>query len=331
MYLPYRLHSFADYLANIQQHVETIFIFNEKQTARGWYPPTSELKIHPARLSATHNSHFQELRDVLMAASVTFLLACFRPPKEMVKVGVDLYLPLFRELYELNRGIIPIFTTNYDLSIEDIFAEAKKDSDLITAAEESSLPSFTITAHIPKGSPKNVSMKYPVRNVSHQPYLQLRRQQVALFHLHGCVNWFVDTKSGNVIQIDPRDDLEYILPLSWFNSGLIPANIVPAAVKDAYTISPPFDIGYDYFSQVITQSKILIIVGYSGRDDTLKEILLWGVNVNKECRFIVVGRGNNVSPHLLDVLPQNRVHYFGGGISDNVDAIAELCRSIVRD
>jgi hypothetical protein len=323
--------AFIEYLRNLGKYAETIFVFKEETTSRGWYPPTSRISIHPTRYENAKTLHFRTIRDIIMGTTITILLSCFRPSEDSLKTGVELYIPFLNSLFGLNNGIMPIFTTNYDFLIEDIYSASDKIDNLITGAENGSSSEFTIKLQFdPTKKSKYIQTKYPVKSVSHRPFLKSNNKKIALFHLHGCANWFVDTESENIIQLDPREDLEYILPRCWFSNSLIPANIFPATVKDAYTLSPPFDIGYDYFSQVIIQAKILVIIGYSGRDETLKEILLWGAKKNEDIKFIIVGRGDQMSPHLSDVLPDNRIHYLSGGICKENDNVIKLCKSILK-
>ncbi len=328
--------AFADYLRCLWKHHETVseslFVFQEKLTSRGWYPATSSTKIHPTRHETSNNPHFQIIRDIIMGTTIETLLSCFRPTEDGLKSGIDLYLPFLNTLFKINNGILPIFTTNYDLLIEDIYSATNKTNDLVTGAENVNSSGFSFKVQYkPNMKLETFQPQYPVKLVSHRPYLKTSNKEIALFRFHGCTNWFVDTKSENIIQFDPKEDIEYILPACWFSNGsLVSANIFPATVKDAYTLSPPFDIGYDYFSQVVINAKVLIIIGYSGRDETLKEILLWGAKKNEHIEFIIVGKGNKISAHLKDVLPKNRVHYLSDGICKQNDNVIKLCKSILE-
>jgi hypothetical protein len=130
------------------------------------------------------------------------------------------------------------------------------------------------------------------------------------------------------VEFDTKN-LENILRQLWLPSTpWIPAAIFPATVKEAYTLSPPFETGYDYLAQSLLHAKIVIIVGYSGRDITIKEIIQWAKKENLKLKFIVIGgNSNNLPVHLGDVLPIERTMYLSGGLSSNIEKVLELCES----
>lgn len=325
--------TFATYLGNLRAHVESIFVFNERFTSRGWYPTTSQLQVHPDHLANTTSTHFNLVRDMIFETIPTILFRCSRPSVEGLQSGLALYKPLLDSLTILNRGVLPMFTTNYDLAVEEIFRATGEEQRLVTGAECVDRTAFAFKIRLPSGNTMpTTTTTYPVSVVTHRPFLRCTSQSIALFHLHGCSTWFVDVNAERTLQCDSREqDLELFLRMPWLTTnGLLPGAIFPATVKDAYTLSPPFDMGYDYLSQVVLHTRVILIIGFSGRDETIKEVLFWGARQNTKLQFIIVGHGDAPPPHLMDVLPADRVHYLSGGISGQATAVVQWCHSVLQ-
>ncbi|MCW4016038.1 MAG: SIR2 family protein [Candidatus Bathyarchaeota archaeon] len=323
---------FLDNIRQLSQKNESVFIFREELFKNGWYPPISQAYIHSAFSENLATNHFTIIRAMIREATSSILKSCLHQAKEKQQISTNFHKVLLDELLKINSGPMPIFTTNYDMCIEDIYNSNNQSSRLITGTTNLVGPKLKFEIDDPTDKDKIITLSSPcpTKQVTQNAYLKTENDSIALFHLHGCSSWLIDTTNGITLQINENDDLETIIKLVWLSARpFIPGIIFPSTVKDTYTISPPFNIAYDYFSQTLREAKVLVIIGYSGRDETLKEIINWSSKKNQSLQFIVVGKGKEVPCHLKDVIPENRLFYLSNGICENVETVVHMCNNIV--
>ena len=181
---------------------------------------------------------------------------------------------------------------------------------------------------------------YNCRSVESHVYETVENEEVAVFHLHGCSNWLVDLKSGSTIEVEApdRQGLGKLFRAIWGEpNSWQPACIVPATVKDHYTISPPFNIGYDYLADNLKRARVLVIIGQSLRDETLKEMILWSAQTNDRLRFVVVDKDAGAKDTIRkreilgDCIPDNKlVFYSGRGFPDAAQEVLDVCAKLLE-
>lgn len=318
--------NFIKYVRTLRNEVESIFVFRESFFRNGCYPPITQTEVYSKNIANMSSKHFKRIRELMVEAITIILKNCSHIPSGKPTSAIIEYKGFLDKLSKLNMGPLPIFTTNYDLCIEDIFSVAGESQRLITGLTGKDGPNVGFTEKEGFFGKRNGG--YATKEVSFVPYLTCSNNSIPLFHIHGCSSWLVNKEKGMTVEFDTKN-LENILRQLWLPSTpWIPAAIFPATVKEAYTLSPPFETGYDYLAQSLLHAKIVIIVGYSGRDITIKEIIQWAKKENLKLKFIVIGgNSNNLPVHLGDVLPIERTMYLSGGLSSNIEKVLELCES----
>jgi hypothetical protein len=322
---------FLNYLKNLKSNFESVFVFDENIIDDGYYPATTHLKVHKDYEKNCKTAHFVKVHNMLIETISTVTKRCMNISEGAKDIGAKNHGRLLDQLNKINNSPLPVFTTNYDRAVEQIFSYMDYSKRIITGAELKGTINFTFNLDGLSDRIVSLSPKYPVKKVSSDPFNQCNSQSIAYFHLHGCASWYVDPKTGNILEFDDREAGKEIILQAIENSDrpLVPACLFPSVVKDAYSISPPYNLSYDYLLQTIIHVKVFIIVGYSGRDESIKDILLWGVRNNPQLKFIVVDVNDTVPQHLLDVLPSDRTVYLSGGFLVNVDKIIENVNSLI--
>jgi hypothetical protein len=188
------------------------------------------------------------------------------------KKVVEVYKPLFDIIFSHVNSesyCLPIFTTNYDLTIESFCEKEYSEYDLVDGMEEMLREVFW--------NPNEFE------NFRIQP----QKRNIVLFKLHGSVNWMRLTSNGKIVQSLPMYDV--VDSDEYQNTIIYPAGNKVATLD-------PYLTGYHYFSRCCEHAKLIIAIGYSFRDyDTLAG-LLKARQVNEDLKLILL------SPNGYDVL-----------------------------
>jgi len=157
-----------------------------------------------------------------------------------------------------NEPFLPIFTTNYDLLIEDLFTETRKASPRVPLVN--GIPGRT--RHGSKWTPK-----------------AYEASGIHLYRLHGCVSWFKDPQSEQ-ISFNRPDEI----------SGDLLSNLcVMFPGRELERGIDPHGFGFKtLYSSLLTCQKVLFI-GFSFRDDDVMHILL-AANASRKrpFRYLVI-------------------------------------------
>jgi len=155
------------------------------------------------------------------------------------------YSPLLEILkdYLEEDNTLPIFTSNYDVSIEQY----------TTLTDVSFTDGFELMASGTKiWNQKKFDQFQPDPN----------RLNIVLFKLHGSISWY---EEGGYIKS---------IPIAIHRPpGARERNILIYPAKKKITLDEPFFTCYDYFQRCLDHAKIAIFIGYSFRDhDTITKI-----------------------------------------------------------
>ncbi len=174
----------------------------------------------------------------------------------------ELYLPLTEVTNKyFPQKLIPIFTTNYDASIETY--AIRTDIKLETGFEP------THTGNIWK----------PARFYEFQPVED--KQNMLLFKLHGSLTW--QRKGDKIIStgLSMKDP-----------SGYKSAVMYPTQTKE-YPDEEPFRTMYNFLKACFRVAKVAIVIGYSFRDPGIHRIMTDALELNPELFFVLIC-GSNV-------------------------------------
>jgi hypothetical protein len=177
----------------------------------------------------------------------------------------EVYKPLFDAIFthlDAASHCLPIFTTNYDLAIETFCNNQYSDYELTDGMDD------------------------PVeREVCWKPWMyewfKIHRKvrHIALFKLHGSVNWMRLNSSNKIVQALPMYDV--IDSDEYQNVIIYPAGNKVATVE-------PYLTAYKYLAKCCEHAKLVIVIGYSFRDyDTLAS-LLRAREVNENLHLILL-------------------------------------------
>ena len=167
-------------------------------------------------------------------------------------------------------------------------------------------------------------------------------------YLHGCSRWAV--RLPELPSVSSPEKLERLLQegrpadpdrgavvrlrnyrfelLSDADSIHYPAMLFPSTVKRRYAPSPPFDFAYQQLLHALDRAAVVAIVGHSGRDETIKEILHRACVRRPELRVVILDPGG-LSVHYADVIPRDHVRVIDdpGGLSTaSIAKLVDACR-----
>jgi hypothetical protein len=144
---------------------------------------------------------------------------------------------------------LPVFTTNYDMLLEDLFREfAGKGGKKITLVNG-------FSGSTTEGTAWDDSLYSP--RESSNPALHL-------FRLHGCVCWFYHGLGDEKVYFHRRDALQR--PESYLCAIF--------AGRDFFRGLTPYSTGFKSFHKALFNSKVGVFVGFSFRDDEIDHMLL---------------------------------------------------------
>jgi hypothetical protein len=229
-----------------------------------------------------------------------------------IERAVAVYQPLFDTIFShihSSAYCLPIFTTNYDLAIENFCRKQFMQYNLTDGIEENSSEREIFW------NPGEFE-----RFCIHSP-----NRHIILFKLHGSVNWMRLKSNGKIIHSLPMYDI--VDSDEYQNSIIYPAG-------NKITTSEPYLTGYHYFSRCCEQAKLIIAIGYSFRDYEALGCLLKARQVNDDLKLILLSPD---AYNVLETIPDDdRIFwtepiygYFGNPDSE-AKYLAEIDEWLVR-
>jgi hypothetical protein len=309
-------------------------VFPEGRSDRAnWagYAPLTHVQPRPEFRANGATEHFRRVRKVLLAAVRAILQSCSFPSSQRLNEVKDDYRDFLIELSSISEGPVPVYSTNYDLALEAVLKGDQVLADGVGAEVDTPL---TLNIPGPSGLVAQLRIPWRMREVTADSYLNIDDRGVILFRLHGACNWVLNRQTGQALSLSTRsqEDVTNAFEAFWRSrSEWIPGIVAPATVKDAYTITPPFCIGYDYLAEQLKRCKILVMIGQRLRDETLKEMIHWSGSANPELKFVLVDLPEDSSRlrHIVDCVPRGRLTYIGGGFPQASKHITAACISLL--
>jgi len=188
--------------------------------------------------------------------------------------AIEVYQPLFDTIFsnvDSASQCLPIFTTNYDLAIESFCGQQYSQYELADGMEHDPL------------------LRETFWNPGTFRWYQFRDQvrHIALFKLHGSVNWMRLTSTGRIVQSLPMYD---VIDSDEYQNTII----YPSGSRVA--TSQPYLTGYHYFSRCCEHVRVILAIGYSFHDYDALASLLKARQVNDDLMLILL------SPNAYNVL-----------------------------
>jgi hypothetical protein len=294
---------------------------------RGFYPPLYPVMVQGMAAANFIEPHTEAVRAMLQDVTERVMESYAEPTPATSAHSQRLLSPLLDGLRSLNRGrSLAIFTTNYDLSIE----------------HWSKAYSHVFRFH--DGMADDVWN--PSRGYS------LDSSCISLFYLHGCSRWAIwlpeylsttTTDDVDVLLRKPRQEnsaqsnvvrlREYDFDSLYGNSDSVhyPAMLFPSTVKRRYAHSPPFDFAYHQLFHALEHARVLAVVGYSGRDETFKEIL-HDACLRRPNLHVVIVDPSGMPIHFDGVVPPESTTVIEDPVGlcpNSITRMVETCRSLL--
>lgn len=185
------------------------------------------------------------------------------------------YKPLLQECL---AQVIPIFTTNYDLSVEKAFEGPQAQFKLIDGFHRR----------------RRVTPKWSA-NAYHDYKPSKKGGDIILFKLHGSVDW-VRT---------PSDDIQRVEAGKRDPGNLKTVIVYPTRIKREIH-EEPFRTNYDYLLACLTHAKSCIVIGFSFRDQEIVEHFREAVGMNENLQVVVFDKNKAIEEHIIGKFKPNR-------------------------
>ena len=154
---------------------------------------------------------------------------------------------------------LPVFTTNYDLSIEKFYEHPKARVRLIDGFKKDKVT-------IPHWSDKVYEDYVPKKEGN----------DIILFKLHGSVDW-VKTPGGDIQRTEAKQR----------DPGSLKTVLVYPTRTKMGIHEEPFRTNYDYLLACLAHTQICFVVGFSFRDQEIVEHFREAAGLNKDLRVVI--------------------------------------------
>jgi len=190
-----------------------------------------------------------------------------------------LYDPLFAKVvYAIQRHCLPVFTTNYDLAIEQYF-------------DNKTQPIINLVRGF-RQRPISKTL-YWSRTIFVEFIPGIEGRSIVLFKLHGSSDWVTENETKQITITPPV----HLTDLRYENTVIYPA-------MRKVAIEEPYSTAYDYFQRCSEHAKLCVAIGYSFRDYDALTRLRSAARLNSNLKVLLI------SPHASD-----RAGGLGSGIT----------------
>lgn len=229
------------------------------------------ISMDKKRLSKTLNSLLREIYDEIY---VQYQFKSQTLPQLSLH-----YKSLFEVLKKFsNENVIDLFTTNYDRAIEG-WCEKELEIEYVDGFKQEAGKVNWIW------SPYDEFKKEPPKG---KTLIKFRK-------LHGSLNW-IRSRTTDLPEKTESED-----KVSKYNPNFSENVIINLAETDIPKKEEPFKYLFSDFEESISKSDIVLVIGFSLRDDYINKIFLKTLDKRPEFRMIVISLNpkENVSENLL--------------------------------
>ena len=179
---------------------------------------------------------------------------------------LQIYEPLFNVLFPYvpkHSGCLPTFTTNYDPAIEEFYRQRDGQYALCDGFNYD----------------RAERQNFWSRSVFDKLQLETEKRNLALFKLHGSVDWVLVKSNQRIRRGQAMFDM---MDADAYENVLI----YPATRKIA--TDDPFYTGYEYFERCCERAKVCVAIGYSFRDYDALTRLRGAASVNDSLNLVLL-------------------------------------------
>jgi hypothetical protein len=233
----WRLDGYSQFL-RLNQRDDVLQDFLRESTRLYDLSTCTEQAIHQISASTIHHYSSNRVQKAKESNGKTF--------ENMSRV-----LALYRELAAFNSGanaILPIFTTNYDMLLEDLVSEFSHQEKLHTL----------LVNGIPQISKELMAWDLQEYQNHNSKYT------LHLHRLHGCVCWFYHDQGDNNVYFHRRDATQQQIEKLY---AMYPGRETRIGVG-------PHGHAFRNFYQKLQVCDLVVFIGFSFRDDDVMHVLL---------------------------------------------------------
>ncbi len=212
--------------------------------------------------------------------------------KKAIRIYKNLYFRLL-EATQNEAKVLPIFTTNYDLTFEGLRDEASDFNICNGIRREGDFASWDPTAYETQDD-----------------------YRFAIFRLHRCSHWMKDKgENGGEIIFQARPDRRDL-------QNKEPCILYPVAGKEAKISEEPFGTAYKHLQTCLNAAQTVVIIGYSGRDVAIQRYLEEALARDEAKNLVLVTKGKKLRPELQAVIRRAKNYrHLHGGIEANTESV----------
>lgn len=211
-------------------------------------------------------------------------------PSDKKNDAITFYSRFFEELLHA-RGYHPkIFTTNYDNVIESSNEERNHN-----------IPPERPKIALVNGFSPSIGSRHWVWNpeVFEAKFVDNSLPQY-FFKLHGSITWYAT--QSNILEIP------VIAQSMKLTSGEEAASLLIYPVEEKRIFSPPFtELFYQFRSTLLYKARILVVIGYSFRDEIFQYLFKEALERNKALRIFVANTDTKRIKEVQDEFGENRI------------------------
>ena len=228
---------------------------------------------------------------------ISELFTQYRFNEDKVSDVVSWYGRLFKELAQHDQNHeLDIFTTNYDSVIEEFYEYAE------------TLNVDLLDGFVPAGRSQRLFWK--PKEAFQKGFRKDAALKLRLFKLHGSLNWCV-RRNGEIEKV--RLEQRVSSSRRYRSNG----NVLIYPAQKTYEEEQPFNTLFEFFREASKTTRVLLVIGFSFRDDLINSIFSDHLLKDARRRLIVV------SPSASENLLEGFLKKINGRLSRRVFPISE--------
>ncbi len=178
------------------------------------------------------------------------------------RASYELYEALFNKIRSANNPYLPVFTTNYDLAIEEYVEQAKE-------------------TEVHDGLIQEGNRRIWNPHESFNPREDMSTLKILLFKLHGSVSWY--RRDGQIQGF--HDVATPSLDGGWESMIIYPAQTKTDTMKEE-----PYRTLYAFLERYVAQATTFLVIGHSLRDEILLNTIRTALRKNDNISMLIITR-----------------------------------------
>lgn len=128
-----------------------------------------------------------------------------------------------------------------------------------------------------------------VQDKNREFFKQNRESNIGLFKLHGSINWYKEKNSKEIIKsrtlLNEGESL--------IDGEEIKGEVMIYPIQEKYILRDPFFEMFYFLKEELKHKHVCLVIGYSFRDETIKNIFIDAVNQNPKLKIVLLAPSAN--------------------------------------